>query len=681
MGMQIRDYTATVELNDTEILDWSGFRVSTRLNQAETQFSVDLRRPINISDGDTITIKDGFEGVEIPLIEDKLIEYHSGTSTNRTLSGSGSTITRKGPKKDLYFINKTWLEEITPRYVFKNGIVYYRDPGDDPLQIRGVANARLLVPPLPGKETKDHEFECEIQAGITHHDIARYVAGECGIDIVITVPDLPVQKIFAIMSSDPWWSVFPRLFNKWRPQMFIKKDTLYVIDAGGDNRAKPGDKHLNFTEDSFSVVNWGVKDQENEIDHVVINGPSTRYTYTYQSSSFAQPTRSAITLPGVEIVEQIEDTRDSELDDEVEKIYNMSTNSERPVRTVTTLTKKVDPFNPNNRVTTKEKIQQYNSEDTELYRSVTEYDFADFRTPVGSKTEQWVRAIDVGGGYTETLDASNSIKQMIPTWSFQKNLIREVNYLDYYEDIGQFEVDDVTRELCVRFKDTQTIGGSEYFTYESVQPIGRAMASNFQIADDGWETGWYTTVREKIRYDKASSTHLRKVRVRTTMVPTRVTQTHTEDIAIPYKREAGILERRWEFFKVSGVPRLYEYGDTLPTGDYHPKVSLSDPDVVTEEVATQIAKRLMSSNPRNNTFGTIQTTLPLLGVVVGGTITLPAFTKKYFDWATKQWTEITVSSKTYWIMGHTRVCRYSGDVNSSSRSMEVYDQLEIQEYY
>jgi hypothetical protein len=89
----------------------------------------------------------------------------------------------------------------------------------------------------------------------------------------------------------------------------------------------------------------------------------------------------------------------------------------------------------------------------------------------------------------------------------------------------------------------------------------------------------------------------------------------------------------------------------------------------------------MSSITRNNTFGTIQTTLPILGIVVGGTITLPAFTKKYFDWAAKQWTEITVDSKTYWIMGHTRNCRYGGDVNSSSRPMEIYDQLEIQEYY
>jgi hypothetical protein len=681
MGMQINDYTATIKINSTELKDWSGFSVTTRLGQAETQFSVDLQRPINISEGDTISISDGFEGTEIALIEDKVIENHSGSTITRALSGGGSTITRKGPTKDLYFINKTWLEEVAPQHVYENKIIYYTDPDTFPFKIRGSSVARLVIPPLPDKGIRDHEFECELQAGITHHDIARYVAQKCDLDVVINVPDLPVQKGFVLYSSERWWSAFPKLFNKWRPQMFVKKDVLYILDAGHDNQAKPSDNHLSFTEDSFSVLNWGVKNQENEVDHVVIQGPSERYTYSSRSLTVARKARSAKDLAGSIITEQTEDTRDSEEDDLLEKIHNLTTNSERPVRTVQTTKKKVDPLDPNNRVTIEEKIQQYNSNDDELSRSITEFKFADFKTPVGSYTEQWVRAIDVGADYTETLDATNQIKQMLPSWSFQKVLERDIVYLDYYDEIGAFEIDDVTRELCVRLKIEETIEGTTYYSYDYVQPIGRAMASNFQIGDEDWETGWYTTVRDRIRYDKASSTHLRKTRIRTTMVPSRVTNIHTEDIAIPYKRTSGIFERRWEYFKISGQPVLYEEDDTFPTGEFHPKIPLSDPDIITESVAKQVAKRLMASSPAVNTFGTVKTTLPILGIMVGGTITLPACTKKYFDWTTKTWTEVTMASKTYWIMGHTRVCRYSGDPSRPNRKLEIYDQLEIQEYY
>ena len=48
--MYITDYNAVVKINTTEIPDWTGFTVGKRLGEAEISASVDLQRPIDISD-------------------------------------------------------------------------------------------------------------------------------------------------------------------------------------------------------------------------------------------------------------------------------------------------------------------------------------------------------------------------------------------------------------------------------------------------------------------------------------------------------------------------------------------------------------------------------------------------------------------------------------------------------
>jgi hypothetical protein len=90
---------------------------------------------------------------------------------------------------------------------------------------------------------------------------------------------------------------------------------------------------------------------------------------------------------------------------------------------------------------------------------------------------------------------------------------------------------------------------------------------------------------------------------------------------------------------------------------------------------------MMSRRKSQNTRGTITTTFPIPHIMVGGTITLPSCTKEYFDWDDQTWKDAQIDSGTYWVLSKRRVIRFSGDPLSDQKSLDVYDEVELAEYY
>jgi hypothetical protein len=683
--MKIDDYAATVKINSTVIPDWSGFEVTNKIGQAETIFSVDLRRPITINENDTCTIMDGFEGSQTTLVNAKEIEAHKGSLYQRTFSGLGSKLSRKAPSRTVIFINQTWLNLVAPGYVYKNKILYKGDPGPTPYQINGVCPGRLMVPGLPGFDTKDHEFECILQIGLTYRDIALYIAGKCGLNLVCNTPNLSIQKTFAISSGETWWAAIPRLFAKFNPQIFIRGTYLHVLDCGGDNQAKPEAGTIYLLEDAFTLYQWEVQKDYDQLDHVVINGPSSTYTYVSKTRNFRRASYSSTSLPGEEITEQIEELYDYSQTSDLEYLELQTITNKRIGRRLTTLTKKLDTYNPENVAITEELVEEWDEENTKIHELKREHEYASFRRPTRTfETEYalvWVVAQDAG------YKANEGVGQ----YDFQLEYIKmresEILYGDYLDDAGEVETDEETYEQCVTYTFYKKIDGTMYPVHSSTRPIRDAMMREDNIYSKtsetgvGWSKKWMLTRTVSKRFSQCSGSMLRKTVVETKYVPTIVQRTYSEDIQVPPQRQGGVLEKRWEYFKVSGLPYLYTGGEP-PAGDYHPKLEITDQDIVDDTTAYMVALRLMTKRRgMENYIATVELTLPIKGILIGGTVHLPECTKTYFNWSTNQWATITMPAKTYWIVEHTRAVKYLGEPQQAQRGIDVKDRMVLKEYF
>lgn len=682
--MHIRDYNAQVLINGTEIPDWSSFYVSTRIGDAEVTGGMDLQRPILVANGSTLTIKEGFGGTLTTLLKDKEIENSGGNTTQQAFRCLGSKISRKAPGKTVYYINETWLKLVLPYYYFKDGVIYAMEPYNDTL-INGVSPFRVLfVPELPGSNLKDHEFACDIRPGITHHQIIGILTSLCGLNLNITTPDLPVQKTLVVPSRRPYWASIAAMVSKWNPIVYIEGDTLNILDASGPQQNKPGVGRLVLTEDSFRVYNWNVTLSQDVIDHVVIRGPSIQYTYTASSSLVAKRSVPRVDLPGQEITLQTEEIIEDGNTEPLLYLKRYNVNQRKPYRTVGTVKKKIDPMNPSNMVTTWEQEIVYSQSGTEISKKESTYYYADFNTPSGQVSDRWALAISVGQGYVE--DISSGYYQAIPSTSLVKVETVTVDYRDYITAIGASEVDITVEGLCAVYKSKYKVDGNDYIGIDAMRPVTDAMLIGEEIEEEsaqagyGYSTEWATIRKTLIRYDQSSPCLLRKRRTDIYYMPYPTVKTYDEDIPLPNRREGGIQERIWEYFNVSGSPVLYEGGD-LPTGDFHPRIELYDPDIIDEPTARKVAERLFYKRPQYRVTGEISLTLPIPGFRLGNQVSLPACSKTYFDWTTKVWTTVQIPAKTFWIVEHSKQVRHSGDPENAQRDLDIEDRFVLADYY
>ncbi len=688
--MQINDYNSRVFINSTEIPDWVEWEVSDQLGMAQAQASVTLNRPYIPTKGDTLSIDEGFAGHFSRIINAKEIEIHTGTTAQRALVAAGSKITRKAPSKDIIFVNTAWLKRVLPYYYHKNGLLYFRDFEQD-LKHDGVSVYRILfLAPygIPGKEKKDHEFEIKLEEGITHHDIIKWLAEQCGLTVTINTPNLDVQKTLTIPSSATYFSMIPAMVAKWNPLIYIVGTRLYILDLGKSAVATSTKGNIVLTEDSFEIVSWAEEFDAEIIDHCVIRGPSSSFTFIGRSRNAFTRSVSSTDLAGEEVVL----TTMEEIDDpslysnlEVKDFKTFTITEARAARIITTTTKKIDIFDPGKQVITSEETIAYNAANEEISKVTKTYEYADYDTPTRQVEEQYARIVKVGAGYNET--TTGEIYQELPEYEFKLVEKTTTEYRDYSSDIGATEIEQTTESLCVGYKGYIKKDGEKKEYYELFMPITQAQQTGYPTYEErskdgeGYTTKWCPSAKKIIRVDQSSPSFLLKRMTITTYFPHPVTRTYTEDIPIPNQRTTSMIERRWEYYKVGNTARLYDGTGSVPTGDFHPKVEIYEPDVVEESQAKAIAERLFKKRSVQNVRGEIVLTVPLPDLKLGYTITIPSCTKKYFNWTTKVWDNITIPGGTYWITKHVKTCQYSGDVGDAQRSLNVKDTLAFASHY
>lgn len=697
-------YNAKCSLNGKPIIDWQEIIFSNTYGNAETTFNVKTATPIDGKVGDNFKFSDSFGTIINGSIEQFGLENETAISGNSIFGKAGSSISRLAAPVDTYYINDRWLRMVCPGYKVVDGIVYYdsalqQSRGSSP-NTSGLdysdeddVGHRFMGGGMPGPDVKNYEFVCHIQADITYHDIARKIASFLGYNIVINTPNLAVQKMWVHSAQQTYWEALTSLFSLWRP--------VILIDSKGEGdqfkkiivmnvRQQPSSKSINISEKQFEVLN--VTHQKNPdnrvIDHVCICGSTVKPGGQIKSKTFSRQKLAAKPLLGLTFTDTFESAHEYPEGDQLDRTLWSTSSESRPVKTVTTIESIVDPKDYNNIVTKKQTIDDYNSKDEKINSHVVEYEYASFQQVASSKTTEYGRIGVVGGGVKEKIESSpddkkpadffstSEIYQQIPIkYEWEKLKEETITYFDYIDQAGACETDTIEMSLCCVYidkftlEDSKTDENKEYVGYDQCRPITSALKSGmflFEEAEEdedgkklGWTTVWKLTKKESVRYYEANQYFLRRTRTTTTMLPSPVTKTVTEDIPVHWEKNKAQKVKKWNYLNNQGNVILMDRNTSFLKSQYHPKITIKCDDIVNEETARNIAICNFSyipGNPKNHiTSIKISTVIPIPGLTVGSKMKLPSFSKKYFNTSKKVWETVNFSDPVeYWVVSVTQ---------------------------
>lgn len=689
------EYNSKVYVNGVEIKDWTQWRVYQQLGLAEKRFTVGFERAVDIADGSTATIKEGYGNTLLTLINEKAIEDQeietSFTNERARIGGAQSDVSIKASTKYIWYVNKEWLDSIYANYVIQDDVIYRSDPGRTPYRIQGVSINRLFLPYLPPRNIRDAELLCIVQSGWTQHSIARDLAQRIGYSIRIGVPDLDLQKVFVLRSNAPYFQGIAALFSKWNPFIYIEDKVIYVKDYSGSRQSRPtGSGLLSLSEDSFEVLRWRRENPTNVADHILVQGPSESFTYKRRErpqtnkiarseSSLSGSTRVLVyedTLEyDVEVLKEISDTLDQD-------IYSEYSNTLlKPTKTITTMTQKVSLDEEQVAVIQEEKVEYLG--DIVMHKVITDYRYADYTTPLGTTVTEWSRRPKIKAGVTANTQGTY-VSYDPNEWVLELISVIKSDVWEYVGQTGLVETDVYHYNLLQYTEGKTRIQGTTYDVRSGVKPVHWAdqIGEPAHEENSGFSTIFGLQKVEKVRYDDISDDMIRKIRTVCNLFP--IVSVKTQSEMIPIKRNKNyrnIVERRWEYFKVGNSLTLLEDGQQHPTGTFHPTINITDMDLIEERDAREIAYRQMAKYPATKTGGSIKLVRSVPNLKIGMSVIIPECTKKFFNYDTDSWDDVTIDAGTYWIVRHTKVARYSGAAESTQRMLECYDELEVSDHY
>ena len=702
--MKLETYKAKIEIDGVEIPEWKGFLIEEKIGFSEKRVRGEFERPFsNINENSKLTIKEGMEGVWFTPVSEVPVRRLEG-GRQSVVENFGSDVVTKAPPLIYVFVNKNWLDQIAPGWKLRNGIIYaWTPPQGKEYKLNGSSLWRLYVSELPSQDIRDSDFKCIVRESLTYKDVGRFIAQKLGYDFKCNVPDLPVLKTLYLYPDAPYWDIIKRLFAKWRPHIFIKdnppgkggyKKTIWVVDQGKEKQAKPvlgKGQHIKLTTDAFTVYDWRFNTNDDSlIDHVIIVGASKVNTYEMPVTAMEIGGWSSIGLSGQR--RTLTTTEQYEYENEIagqEKLRDI-TPQQHIVKSKKTTTTVVWELSPPYRTATEKEVMEAYGGDGLVYRRTTNYHWSGFDRPLGCDVLIEAKVPRVAGGRMEV--KSGGSYQLLPRdYEFIEVEKKRVRYKPVIPEVGAVNCDVTVEALCVSWKMKEVDG---YYSYGDTRPIldhlkisGAYIAERNNEDGEGWFSEWRTVSTQTIRYSLISTSLLEKETVDITYVPHYTFHSRTEHLPIPKKKVTRTLSSRWEYYSQGEVVVLRDESTPLPDWlDLHPAITLYEPDVSEESQAREIAERQMT---RRNTWtsandaleGVIETTIPIFTVPVGGTISLPACTKRFFNWRTRRWEDVTLPSKTYWIVGNTRITRFEGSPDSPQRTLRTFNRIEIKEYY
>lgn len=721
-------FNAKVLVNDEEIPDFRSFRVSRQLGLAETSFSVAVDRPVDLDNGDLVSISYMIGGEWYSVVTNKRIEESNKSAKDISFKGAGSFISRYSSGRAIVFVNETWLKALYSSYFFRNGIIYQGDPGSSPIQHRGVSVMRLFVPGLPGKEVRDCEFECVLKSGISYRDIADFIGERTGYKIHAPLPQMFVQKTFTIESGQSYFDALNRLFGIFNPLPYIRENTIYILDIGGDAQDKPaGTRIVQLNEQSFTLLNYQKSDVTTIVDHLLLLGPTYDWIYINRTGkSTTRVTYPEIDLPGAseflayefdyeeesgnylgQLQQELSANGVELTNEEIFEFLNVGAEKNGRQTRFVEIRRNEDT---DESATIAETIETYNVGGELVHRVEIKYQWADYNLPVGHTIIESARLGVIEGDITEEeIDGfKNTVPQQHEFVPIMGKIVRFGSYIgetglvdadiDEYHKVQWLVDDDTIEQEGGEDLEVKVRRRPQIVTRNSligITPYTWEPPEDEEDTENGWKDGMFLVRRERIRYDTVSDSLLSKIRHVEEYLPIKSNKVYTEDIPIKRKKVTrDQTQKRWEFFKVGNsiiqwdgtgpVPQPTEGDPNAVPGQpasFHPKITLHCPDLIDDAIAFRIAKRIFAKATTGNTSATIRTTVPIPGIEIGNIFAIPACSKRYFDWGIKSYVTVTLEARYMWVTGITTACDFEGDLNKTTRKGALFTEFELRDNF
>ena len=187
------------------------------------------------------------------------------------------TSLKDAPQKDLYFVNRTWLNSLAGgnrNWRLVDGGLYW-DTG------QRSSDAQKIWPvehsDLPGKDADPDTYEI-IMDYTTHAEIAAYIANLMGYRIQITTPPMNLRSVMHFSSGQSYLDMLNAMFSMWNGDIKLDESnqdepTIWVLDTAGPENVLNQPRSI--TVAARAIVSLSCKHigkEKNPVDHVIVKG-------------------------------------------------------------------------------------------------------------------------------------------------------------------------------------------------------------------------------------------------------------------------------------------------------------------------------------------------------------------------------------------------------------------------
>ena len=213
--------------NSIQFLSWQIVNGESTL---EHSFSIRTEPTVTVNIGDTVTINSLIGGKTYTILSEGEVESIAkelgvnGVILNITGRDKSVKLLRLAPVKYIYFVDKYYLNRLCGgennwTQEGNNGPIKWRD-----------SDYRVILGGLPNEDIKDDELEIHVGQW-TSHTIAEFLASKIGLEFECNAPSYYVDDIYVAPKDSTYWNSIINLFNIYNLSFFIRNNKIQVYDV------------------------------------------------------------------------------------------------------------------------------------------------------------------------------------------------------------------------------------------------------------------------------------------------------------------------------------------------------------------------------------------------------------------------------------------------------------------
>lgn len=607
-------YKVTVLRNGSPVNAKSG-RVTRQADNIGQSWEILLAEPLDIDRADTWTIKRKVAGREETLVNDAratsiLGHDDLGSSSRRIMGVHGDSATNSLLEycvpTTLVFVRWSWIQSIVPDAMIMNGILVHGSAYS--------SGVRIFHPRLPGKEVQEGDVHC-IAGCDTHHACAKYLADLIGYKIEINTPDIELVDTFTVPSGSTWLEAIKLNLAIWFPVIEVIDDTIFVSDVCADDPNPI--QVISLTNDAIATASLNSYGTDDTFDHLIVTGRRTTNSEALlHDEPDMTPTRlAAIPLQPDRTVETSHDFSSAvhhksmgDYSGQFGMPGEENTKKDLKYQTQQTAYYTDESQGRKRYVPLKETIHTFDSDDTEVAKTIVSYTYARGFKPIKTVEDEYVLCHLPG---TEQMDL-HKVRSKI---TLQDQFIKPLNLsltTELVEGIVLYE--EVMHEGDVYKVDPQIFA-------DVVR--GDTSGDAVETDPDTPQKTLEMTLNERSTY--ISRTH-DNILIKRDQDYNRLSghvKTQSQILENPLRDERSVKyeDRFRKEYHPAGSGALIN-GITC----YHPPLTIYNDDITSEQIADQIAQRaFVHRHVQRNDEWTLRIPVPFLPRMLATTVRLPDF--------------------------------------------------------